>query len=464
MQVPIVSGIYADTSPDFRTSFPINLRPVPKATGISDGYLKPTEGLVQNGTGPGQTRGGIEWDGVCYRVMGTKLVSVASDGVVTVLGDVGSGGTVSMTYSFDRLAVAAGGKLFYWDKTTLTEVTDPDLGTVLDVIWTDGYFVTTDGEFIVTTELLDPTAIDPLKYGSSEFEPDPIVAIERVRNEVYAINRYSIEAFQNTGGENFPFTVIRGAQIERGAVGTHAVCRFTDGIAFVGSGRGEAVGVYIGLNGSSQKISTRDIDKELSKLTDAELSAIVMERMAWDGFDLLLIHLPDVTLAFDANATAAMSVPAWYQIATATAPSYRGAYQGRHFVYCYGKWLVGNPASSQVGYMSDTVMTHWGQRVGWRFATPVIYNMGAGAILHELELVGVGGNVDEPATIETEYSLDGVEWSLPLRISVSDNRNKRMRWARLGKLSNFRMQRFSGDSAAPISFARLEARVEPLAW
>jgi len=80
VQIPILSGVYADNAGDFRTSYPRNLVPVPKDQGISAGYLRPADGIVQAGTGPGASRGGINWKGQCYRVQGTKLVRIASDG------------------------------------------------------------------------------------------------------------------------------------------------------------------------------------------------------------------------------------------------------------------------------------------------------------------------------------------------------------------------------------------------
>jgi hypothetical protein len=103
-----------DGQAEIRTSYPVNLIPVPKQSGISNGYLRPADGLVKNGEGPGVNRGGIERDGVCYRVMGTKLCSIAADGAVTVLGDVGGtdDNLVTLDYSFDLLAIASGGKLF----------------------------------------------------------------------------------------------------------------------------------------------------------------------------------------------------------------------------------------------------------------------------------------------------------------------------------------------------------------
>jgi len=34
MQIPILSGVYANQAADFRTSYPRNMIPVPKKTGI----------------------------------------------------------------------------------------------------------------------------------------------------------------------------------------------------------------------------------------------------------------------------------------------------------------------------------------------------------------------------------------------------------------------------------------------
>ena len=94
MQIPIIQGVFSDMSADLRTAYPINLTAVPKQQGISQGYLCSDEGIVQMATGQGSDRGAIVWNGVCYRVSGTKLVSVSGSGLVTVLGDVGGTGPV----------------------------------------------------------------------------------------------------------------------------------------------------------------------------------------------------------------------------------------------------------------------------------------------------------------------------------------------------------------------------------
>ena len=169
---------------------------------ISSEYLRPADGLVLLGAGPGVCRGGINWNGSLYRVMGTKLVRIDPLGVVNEIGDVGPGGPVTLDYSFDLLAINSGDRLYYSNGTTLNQVVDPDLGAVIDFCWIDGYFMTTDGESLVVTELTDPYAVSPFKYASSEADPDPIIALQRLRNEVAALNRYTIEYFDNVGGES----------------------------------------------------------------------------------------------------------------------------------------------------------------------------------------------------------------------------------------------------------------------
>ena len=222
-QIPILSGIYTDQGPDFRQAYPVTLEPIPLANGISGGYLRPSDGLIAQGTGPGIDRGGINWQGTLYRVMGSKLVSISDTNVVTILGDVGgSTGLVTFDYSFDRLAVSSEGNLFYWNGTTLTQVTDPDLGTVVDFVWVDGYFMTTDGEFLIVTELSDPTQVNPIKYGSSEADPDPVVALLKIRNEVYALKRNTIEVFDKVGVSLFPYSLHACYQIKKGSISTFA--------------------------------------------------------------------------------------------------------------------------------------------------------------------------------------------------------------------------------------------------
>lgn len=468
MQIPIVNGIYTDAGPDVRISYPVNMYPVPKKTGISNGYLRPVPGIASWGTGPGKDRGGIQWNGICYRVMGTKFVKVTSNGIIIEIGDVGGteDSPVSMDYGFDRLAIASGGGLYYFDGTSLTQVTDPDLGTVLDVIWVDGYFMTTDGEFLVVTELTDPTQVNPLKYGSSEADPDPIKAIIKIRNEPYALNRYTIEVFDNVGGDLFPFRRIEGAQIQKGTVGSHSCCEFIDSVAFLGGGRKDSIGVYIATNSNAVKISTDEVDKIIAQFSESQLQSVVLESRTDGSHRFLYVHLPDRTLVFDSASSEIFQEPIWFVLTSSVFG--HSQYRGRGFVRAYDKWIVGDPTANGVGYLTDTNGDHWGSVVRVEFGINILYNESRGAIIHELELVSLPGRtkLGKQPYISTSYSVDGSKWSQDKTISagVFGQTTKRLVWFRQGAMENWRVQRFRMTSDVNISFLRLEAQVEPLAY
>lgn len=463
MQIPILSGIYTDQNSDFRTSYPVNLIPVPKDQGISKGYLRPAEGINHFCDLPGIDRGGIEWKGVCYRVCGTKFVKINSDGSVAEIGSVRGAGYCNFDYSFERLAINSGQYLYLFDGDELKQVTDEDLMNVVDVVWVDGYFMTTDGEFIVVTELNDPFEVNPLKYGSSEVDPDPIKSLIKLRNEVYVLNRHTIEIFDNVGGENFPFSRIDGAMATKGTIGTNTCCKFMDAVAFLGGGKNEPVALWISANGSANKISTREIEQQLHQFDEETLSKCLLEARLVDGHNWLYLHLPNQTLVYDVAASEAVEQPVWFVLKT---DSTLGKYSAQNHVWCYGKWLVGHPTEAKLGFLTNELGEHWGETVSWEFGTSILYNESRGAIFHQIELVSLTGRcaVDAKPIISTQYSLDGELWSNPKSISAgqSGNRNKRLVWLQQGYMNNWRTQKFTSTSDCRLTIARIEAYIEPL--
>lgn len=466
MQVPLINGVYVDATPDFRTSYPVNMVPVPKSTGIAEGYLRPAEGLNSVASGAGVDRGAINWNGLHYRVSGTKLVRINADQTTTVLGDVGGSGQVTMDYSFDVLAIASGGQLYYWDGSSLTFVSDPDIGYVVDVKWISGYFMVTDGTNLAVTELNDRYSVNPLKYGSSEADPDPVLAVNELRNEAYAFNRYTIEAFQNVGGDLFPFQRVEGAQVPRGVVGTHTYAGFMNTFAFVGSGRKEPPGVYLMTAADTSKLSTREIDVVLEQFTEAELSTVVVESRISKNHELLYVHLPDRTLVFDAMSTKAVGEPVWFILSSGLADL--STYRARNFVWVYDRWFAGDPTASNgaVCELRTDFSYHYGTEIGWEFGTMVLYNGGNDAIVLNMELVCLPGRVlpGQDPTVWTSYSLDGETWSQerPKQLGKQGQRNKRVAWRNHGTIRNYRIQRFRGTSQGHVPMVRLEVVLEPL--
>jgi hypothetical protein len=383
---------------------------------------------------------------------------------VTVIGDVGGSGQVRFDYSFTYLAIASSGQLWLYNGTTLAQVTDVDLGTVVDMLWVDGYFMTTDGTNLVVTELNDPFSVSPLKYGSSEVDPDKIVGLQKLHNEVYAVNRYTIEIFNDVGGDFFPFQRINGAQLQRGSVGTFASCIFQENLVFLGSGRNESPAVWAGINSSTTKISNREIDQILSQYSETVLASTVIEGKIDQGSAYLYIHLLDRTLVYDAIGSQASGVPVWFVLCTSMVGE--ALYKARNFVWCYDKWIVGDPSSSAFGYFTNKISSHWGNAVGWEISTQIMYNESKAVIYNSIELVCLTGreSLTTDTVVFTSYSIDGVVWSQErsCTIGVQGNRNKNIVWFRQGYTRNWRIQKFRGSSDAHISIVSIDIDAEPL--
>ena len=465
MQVPIINGIYTDVTADYRTSYPLNLVPVPKQNGIAAGYLKKADGIeLFCGQEKGGTdRGGINWNGVCYRVIGTTLWQVSEQGVCTDIGAVTGSEQCSFAYSFDRLGIASGGKLYYLQDDELTQVTNENIGTVLDVEWIDGYFITTDGEFIVQTELNDPTQVNPTKYGSSEADPDPIVGLMKVRNELVVFNRYTIEVFDNTGNAGFAFSRIDGAMMTKGLISTHGKCLFVDSFAMVGSGKNEPCSVYLGANGRLTPIATREIEIILSEYSDAELSKIVLEAKMQDMHQHLYLHLPDKTMVYDFAASQVMQQPVWFELSSSS--DGKGAYRAINHVWCYNKWIVGDRFNSNIGTLTNKLSSHYGEAVAWQINTTFLYNGGQSGQIKSIELVGLTGRIvdDKNPQVFLSWTKDGLLWSNERlhRQGMRGQYQKRIIWLRaIGMFRQMVGLKFRGCDDSLASFTAVEVDVE----
>lgn len=465
-QISLLSGVTTDANAEFRTSLPVNLIPVPKDTGISKGALRVAPGLTQFCIGSGIDRGGIVnlGNGTLYRVMGTKFVRIGADASVFQIGDVGGAAPVSMDYSFDWICVISNGNAFLCSDATVLQITDPDLGTPIDVVWMDGYFVFTDGSFIYVNDLADPFSIDPLKYGSSEIDPDKVVGLLKHRNELYVLNRTTIEVFDNIGSTGFPFTRVPGGLIQKGCVGTRAKCLFADSFAWVGSGRGEPCSIYLAAGGAALKLATREVETRLAAYSEAQLATCIVEAKADRMHQHLIVHLPNETLVYDATASIIAGEPVWFFLSTSSTGI--APYRGCFFTFAYGKWLVGDTADARLGYVDESVVTQYGAAVGWQFDTMFLYNEGRGAIVHSMELVGTTGRAigaDDPLVYHS-YTLDGENWTAErtARMGMNGQTAQRVVFFDAGTMQNFRGDRFRGLSSARATWARLEADLEPL--
>jgi hypothetical protein len=318
-----------------------------------------------------------------------------------------------------------------------------------------------NGEYILVTQLDDPTAIDPTKYASAESDPDPVKMLLKIRNEPYVIGRYTVEVFQNIGGSGFPFQRVYGAQVMRGTLGGATACVFMDTIAMIGSGRNEAPSVFLCSGGQSQKIATRSIDKILGEYTEGILAQCVVEQRSDPSHQFLYIHLPDKTLIYDGTTSQLAGEAVWSILSNDGS-----AYPMRFPTWVYDKWMVAHSTSGKIGYLDDTVNSWWGDQVEYEFSTNFVFNDGKSFSVVEIELVGLLGKIvpGTTSTITMQYSDDGEVWSRDFTINApaTAQRGKRLQWRRLGRVNQRRIFKFKWNSSLTMSPSALIARLEEL--
>lgn len=463
MRVPIVSGTVTAPSGAFLNSYPTNREPVLKETGLAEGYLSRPPGIVTRATpGLGKDRGGIAWNGKCFRVLGTTLVSISSRWFVTKLGDVGYGDVCGFDYSFDNLMINSGDRLYYWNpKDGLRQVTDNDLGDVVDEAYVDGYTMTTDGEFLVVTELNDPMAVNPLKYGSAEESPDAITGLEHMHGEVYVLNRYTIQVFQNVGGTGFPFRTIKSATIPKGCVGPRAKVQYAGTIAFVGGPDGCEPGVYLVGAGDADKISSQEVDDALAALPEGDLALVHVEARMVNDDERLFVHLPDHSWGFSMQVTRKSSVKTWCRYVSGSTMLAR--YEGRGAVYAYNKWIVGS-SLGEIGTLEDDEPQHFGRDVCWQFETTFFYNEARRGLITGIELIGTPGRGKSDARVFFSYTKDGNQWSMERATSAGrpGQHNKHVAWRPGLRMENWLGLRFRGLDGSLMAITRLECDVEAM--
>jgi len=299
--ITLIKGDKVGAETDYRDYLPVNmtavLRPILKA----NGYMVQHPGLVRYAIGQGIDRGGIynERRTEHYRISAGSLISVSASGATTVLGAISGKKNAALPYSFNSQAIITDGRMWLYTGA-LNEITDTDLGNPIDGVWVDNVYFLTDGEYLFHTDLADETSIDPLKFATSEFSPDKTWGVGKTPdNKVIVFNRYSTEFFVNTANENFLFTRIATRAVKLGVVGTFCKTELLDRWVVMGGRKEEAVSIhYIGV-GSAQKIGTRETDKIIGQYTEPELSECTLETRVEDGYQYIVVHLPNEVLLYN---------------------------------------------------------------------------------------------------------------------------------------------------------------------
>lgn len=455
-RVPIMRGDHVSAETDYRDALPVNYTIVAKEILGANGYLLSHPGLSLHSVGEGADRGGYwnERQGRQYRVSGDRLLSLEANGDTTDLGNITGSTQASMTHSFNTQSIVSGGQWWLYDGTTLTQQTDPDLGTPIDHIWIDSIYMFTDGEFIYHTDITDETSISPLKFATSEYSPDPTLGVDITADDLLIVfDRYTTAYFINRAAANFAFSFLKSKTIKCGIVATHCKTEMEEIFYIIGSGRDESLSIHAIDVGTYTSIASREIDKILATYTDAELSDASLESRVEDQDRFIIANLPRHTLLF--NMTIAKKFgkdQAWTIVKSGIVDD--TPWRGINGVSDPRVgWIYGDRNDSNIGLLDNTIATQYGGQVENILFTPLL-DMETMSI-DELEfniLPGHQVNVsDVTSFISSTYNGVTYGFEYTQTTSTQFNYDLRLIYFQLGYVENyvgFKLRTVSGERLA----------------
>lgn len=461
--INLIKGDKIGIETDYRDALPVNMYAVKKDILGAKGYMIGYPGLTKLADGYGADRGGTynERFKNHYRVSGNKLISVSSDGVVSELGDIPGAkqARLSDLYSFNTQGIIADGRFFLYSPGVFQEVTDTDLGSPIDGVWVDQYYFMTDGEYLFHTELADETSVDPLMYATAEFMPDPSLGLAKTPdNKVLVFGRYSLEYFVNVATSNFAFSRIATRAQKIGIVATHAKCELGGGNFFITGGyRDGAVAVYaIGI-GTATKVSTREIDKIISKYSEPELSDMRMECRIENDVTFVLVHLPEETLCFNVSVAAEFGKEiAWNVLKTGTGDTIYRAINGVLDARS-SKWVYGDKLGTKIGILDNIVSTQYDEISEWLLFTPFI-NLETLSV-DEISIETIPGHTTTfDAKVAFSITSNGVSYGSEhwMQYGEPNDYGQRFIQRRIGYCNDWIGFKFRGVSKSRMAFALME--------
>ena len=471
---------------------------LPQTSTITDANLFSTPGITSLFAGvDGEIcRGAHVVAGVPYFVINNNLVkfvrSVADGNEIftkTVLGTIPGVQRVYMADNGLQLCIVAipdsvtTGKSFIFtvSSNVLVEITDSDFdGPASSVVYAGGYFSfhKSDGKKFFNSNLNNGLAYDALDFNVAESDPDQIRGQGVLNDQLYVFGPETIQQFRAIGRVPAPFAPIVGSTIDLGVTAPQTIVKFGGGLCFVGAGVNESPAVWIVKGGQKKKISTNSIENEFSKL---KIDTIPDQVFSWvyaeSGAYWMGISLPGTCYVYD------LVNERWHERQSIDGSTLK-RYRCTHMVNAYGRILLGDSQTGNIGALDEDLFTEYGILTPRSVTSRPFDNKGDAVNVASIEAVvesGVGLSND--VTVLTGQTARGVitegtggadpqitlSWSddgarifyghIPRSLGKIGEYNVRPTWSRLGVFPRNRVLRFTISSPTKSTIIKVEADI-----
>lgn len=418
------------TTLDWSTRLPENMLAVARTIKGGNGYMRIMPGIDKVADVDGVSRGS-EWNTVKNgpsRVMGGKLYVLGAS-----IANIPGADRTPMAHSRERIGIVTGDRLLMvgYDGTVTvfsnwTGEDDPTYswGKINDVCHLRQRFIfsTKGTDTFWISDLTDETKPDKTAPAyRAESMPDGIVAIRAWRDYVICFGSASIEFFGLTGDDQNVYANQPSYTVQAGTIGRETVCAYMDTFAFITSpASGEFTISMMQPGAAPVEIASAEIKKILRDYTADELQDARLESLSFETHKLLIVHLPDITLAYDHPVSQSQGIPVWSYLKTGT----KGIQQWRAIdVMNEGNRItVGDKTGKWLGVLDNTTSAQYGEDQEIVLYTPLLW--AENAILADFRMDASHGGNSVAQQIWISATEDGINYGQEKLIPF----NKPLNW------------------------------------
>jgi hypothetical protein len=387
-------------------------------------------------------RGWLAVGDFIYCVHRGTFYEVNNAGVRTARGTIGTTeGRVRMSFNGTQLTVVDGGGQRIYVYTVATNafdtVTTNLIGTPIDVTYQDSYTILTlaDGRIQISAQY-DSKTLDALDFATAESNPDGLVRGIADHGELVLCGENTTEFWGNSGGQDFPYSNIRGATLEWGLAAPSSLVKYNDSLAGLFKNVMGQVQVMMLAGHALKKISSPELDSIIngySAVSDATAIAYML-----GGHPMYQINFPTAGKSWLFDSLSGM----W-------SPLESGLSGGRHIAELHCDYInqprVADYANGNIYTLDPEAYTDNGTPIVREIVTKHVSNNYQQEAIHSLQLdfeTGVGlvsGQGSDPQAMLQVSRDNGHTWGNERWVSMGaiGKYKARVKWNRLGAARDF---------------------------
>lgn len=343
-----------------------------------------------------------------------------------------------------------------------TQFSQYEIGSVKDICRLRGRYIwVKDGtDTFGVTDVEDESHPDRYRpFYRAESQPDGIQGCAVWRDFAVMFGTSTIEYFSLTGASDSSSAIYvaqPSLMVSKGIAGTHCKAEFSDNYAFISHPSTGAPSIYVINSGQLITIATSSIEKILRSYTEDELSTSVMESVRFDSHELLIVHLPNHVLCYDASASQNNNMQ-WSVLKSGLG---NDVHRAIDYAYSNNSITVGDKAESITGSLNFDLSSQYEAPSEHILYTPLF--KADNARVFDFELESSSGVSQRAERLFISATADGINYGREQMLSSNEpfSYDRRVLWRRIGRIRKNIGFKVRVVTKSPVTLSGCSVRVE----